>query len=80
VTFDSLSAQIDALGSTLGLDTAPLLAKISAAANSAARGNSGAAANQLGAFINQVQAMERSRRLDAATAAQFIAAAQSLIR
>ena len=45
----------------------------------AARGSRAAAINQMNAFINQVQAMERSRRISTTLAAQLIAEAQQII-
>jgi hypothetical protein len=56
-----------------------LLAKLRAAQASLMRGNRTAAVNQLGAFINEVQALAQSGQLPAATAADLIAEAQAVI-
>ena len=53
-----------------------LTSKLNAALASLARQNSRAAANQLRAFIHEVEAMQRSGRLDDATASRWIAAAE----
>jgi hypothetical protein len=79
-TIASVSAQITTLVATLGAGTVnDLLTSLSAANASIAKGNTGAAANQLGAFINKVQALQKSRRLDDATANTLVGAAQHLI-
>jgi hypothetical protein len=56
-----------------------LTSKLRAAQASLDRGNGRAAANQLGAFINEVMALQRSGRLGAATALSLIHQAQSII-
>lgn len=56
-----------------------LTAKLDAALNQLDRGNTTAAANQLGAFINAVEALVRSGRLDAAAGDALIVHAQAII-
>jgi DNA/RNA endonuclease G (NUC1) len=56
-----------------------LTSKLEAAASSIERGNATAAINQLEAFVNEVDAMSRSRRLDDASAQALRAAATTLI-
>jgi hypothetical protein len=56
-----------------------LLSKLDAARRSRARGNDTAARNQLAAFINELEALKRSGRLDPATADALIAAARALV-
>jgi len=66
-----LMAAVDALVESEALSKGnanSLQSKVEAAAASIERGNFGAAGNQLGAFVNEVNAMERSRRLTAAQA------------
>jgi PKD repeat protein len=53
-----------------------LLATLSAATEQAARGNSTAAYNQLGAFVQQVEALSGAGRIPARDAADWLAAAQ----
>jgi endonuclease G len=57
-----------------------LTAKLRAAQQSIARGNDGAAVNQLGAFINEVEAQQRTGRISGDDAAGFSAEAQRIIR
>jgi probable HAF family extracellular repeat protein len=69
-------------GPALGLNAAEqnsLGAKLQAALSSIERGNSQSASGQLGAFINQIQALENSGRLSAQAAASLIAAANNII-
>ena len=49
------------------------------AKDSLARGAAVGAVNQFRAFINEIRALERSGRLDAATASSLIAAVQAII-
>lgn len=56
-----------------------LLAKLDAAARSFERGNPSAGQNQLRAFINELDALKRSRRLDAAMADALIATAAAIV-
>ena len=56
-----------------------LTAKLAAALAALEGGNTGAAVNQLGAFINEVGALVRSRRLSEAEGASLIAAAQAVL-
>lgn len=56
-----------------------LTAKLDAALNQLDRDNTTAAANQLGAFINAVEALIRSGRLHADTGAELIASARAII-
>jgi hypothetical protein len=56
-----------------------LNSKLRAAQNSLSRGNSIAAIGQIRAFINEVQALTHSGRLDSATANELIATAQDII-
>ncbi len=56
-----------------------LTAKLRAAQQSFASGNTLAAANQLRAFINHVQALERGGQVDPATASSLVIAAQAMI-
>jgi hypothetical protein len=51
------------------------VAKLEAAMAQLDRGHTDTARNQLDAFINQVEALQRSRRLDAETARGLISAA-----
>jgi DNA/RNA endonuclease G (NUC1) len=57
-----------------------LTAKLRAAQQSIARGNDGTAVNQLGAFINEVEAQQRTGRISGDDAARFSAEAQRIIR
>ena len=54
-----------------GIENNSLAVKLEAAIMSLSRGNDGAAINQLGAFLNEAEAMARSGRLDAATLASW---------
>jgi YVTN family beta-propeller protein len=68
--------------SSLNLDagnTAALLASIKAAEAALARGNENAARGQLGAFVNKVQALKKSRRLAADVADSLIQLVQALL-
>jgi hypothetical protein len=56
-----------------------LISKLEAAQRSLAQGNGNAASGQLNAFINEVQAFERSRRLDPVSADSLTAQAQVVI-
>ena len=56
-----------------------LLVKLNAAQESLAVQDYADAINQLGAFINQVEALNRSRRLDAITTDSLIAIAREII-
>jgi hypothetical protein len=53
--------------------------KLQAAQDSVNRGNDTAAANQLTAFINEVQVLKQSSQLDASTANSLIGEAQTVI-
>jgi hypothetical protein len=53
--------------------------KLSSAQASIARGNRTAAANQLNAAINEIQALVKSKRLDASTAATLVAGLQQIL-
>ena len=75
----ALRAQVESLNLDDGNKTS-LKKKLEAAQEALDRGNKGAAANQLGAFINEVQAMQRSGRLDASTAASLITQAMLIIK
>jgi photosystem II stability/assembly factor-like uncharacterized protein len=77
-TIASLIAQIGSLELNSGVKNS-LIAKLLAAQKSLARGNDIAAGNQLKAFINHVRALERSGRLDRATASSLVQAAQAII-
>jgi hypothetical protein len=80
-TISSLMAQVENLNLNNG-NKQSLMSKLRAAQASLDRGNSQAAANQLGAFINEVMALQhsgRSGKLDAKTAASLIAQAKSII-
>jgi DNA/RNA endonuclease G (NUC1) len=73
-----LVASVNALGLSRG-ETVSLNAKLRAAEASLQRGQGATAANQLNAFINEVQAMAGSGRMSAADAAALTAAAQRII-
>lgn len=79
----------DLIGQVSGLESAGRLsrgeannlrASLDAALSAFARGNATAAANELGAFINKVEALKRSGRLDAATAQALIDATNRVLR
>jgi titin len=55
-----------------------LSAKLNAALRSAARGDTNATCGQLGAFINEVAALQRSRRIDAPAASALIGLAGAI--
>jgi len=59
--------------------TQSLLAKLDAASAQLERGNGTPAANQLGAFVNELQVMVRSGRVSAARAAPIVSYAQRVI-
>lgn len=73
----ALAAQVAGLGLPAGTANA-LIAKLDAAAAAWSRGQVNAAANQVGAFINQVEALA-GKKIGAADAAGLVAAAQALI-
>jgi len=73
-----LSNAVTALGLPNGTDNS-LQAKLNGATASLAGGNKKAAANQLNAFINAVNALKKSRRLPAVQADALIALAQQVI-
>ena len=75
----ALRAQVESLKLNDG-DKNSLKKKLEAAQEALDKGNKGAAANQLGAFINEVQAIQRSGRLDAPTADLLIAQATLIIK
>jgi hypothetical protein len=77
-----LIADIDALqasGELSGGQANSLRAKLRAALRQAERGNDNAAENQVGAFLNEVRALERSGRLTAEQAAALSANASLVI-
>ena len=77
----TLSGAVDALVSAGTINRGngnALNAKLRAAQQSLAGGNAVAAANQLGAFINQVRALVQSGHLSAADGASLIAAAERI--
>ncbi len=74
---DALTELVESLGLSSELENA-LVTKLDHAAQSLAMGNTGAAINQLGAFINQVEA-KRGNPLTEAQADALIAAAQAII-
>lgn len=75
---DDLAAEVRALAG--GVDAGSLLAKLEAARKSLEKGNGTPAANQLGAFRNEVAAWARSGRLSAADAERLAAAAERIVR
>jgi DNA/RNA endonuclease G (NUC1) len=79
---NGLAAQVDALVSAGTINRGngnALNAKLRAAQQSLGNGNENAALNQLGAFVNQVQAMVQSGHLSQAHGAALIAAAQRIV-
>ncbi|HEY0997766.1 MAG TPA: hypothetical protein VGD77_17385 [Gemmatimonadaceae bacterium] len=75
-------AQLQSLataGAIPASDAASLSALLQNAVQAFARGSTQAGVNQLGAFINRVDAMERSRRISSSTAAALVAAARKAI-
>lgn len=76
-SIDDLIGQVDGTGLSPGRKHA-LDAKLLAAQRSLSHGRSKAAHNQLHAFINQVNALARTRRLDTATADSLMACAEAL--
>jgi len=77
-TIDSLIAQVGSLNLNSGVKQG-LMAKLRAAQESLVRVNAVAARNQLQAFINAVRALERSGRLDPATASSLVDTAKTII-
>lgn len=77
--FEALISQIESLSTLNTGQKNSLISKLEAAQRSLAGGNGNAARGQLNAFINEVQAIERSRRLDAATADSLITQVQGII-
>jgi hypothetical protein len=56
-----------------------LISKLDAASRSLDRGNRNSAAGQLNAFINEVQALKKSKKLDSSTADSWIAQAELVL-
>jgi hypothetical protein len=77
-TIEGLIAEVGTLDLNGGEQNS-LTGKLEAAERSLARGNATPAINQLDAFINEVRALERSGRLDTATADGLIAQTQAII-
>jgi len=78
-----ISAKVDGMVSAGTLSNGEgnaLGASLKAATSSLDRGNTTPAVNQLGAFVNKVEAMRSSGRLSAADAQALIAAANRVIR
>jgi uncharacterized repeat protein (TIGR01451 family) len=73
-----LISRVNALGLNAGQRNS-LLAKLQASQASLDRGNRTAAVNQLGAFINEVQALGRSGQLTSVIAGALVAEAQAVI-
>jgi uncharacterized repeat protein (TIGR01451 family) len=78
-TIADLSARIEAAGLDPG-ETRSLEAKLTAAGDARARGQAATARNQIGAVINEVEALKRSKRLNVAVANSLIARAQMIAR
>ena len=76
---DALIAQVQAISGLNGGQTNSLIAKLEAAQRSLLDQKSRPANGQLGAFINEVQALQRSRRIDTETASSLIASAQAIL-
>ncbi len=76
-TLAGLIARVGALPLNRGQINS-LLSKLDAASRSLARGNETAARNQIQAFVNEVEAMARSGRIDSGVAAELIAWARAL--
>lgn len=76
-TVPALMEEVEGLGLPNGTENS-LLAKLRAAQASIERGNLGAAAGQLGAFVNAVEA-QSGKKIDEADAAELIAIAQVLL-
>jgi hypothetical protein len=70
---------LESAGTITHGESQALGASLDAAAKSLAKGNTGPAANQLEAFINKVEAQQRSGRLSNADAAALIAYARRVI-
>lgn len=80
VSIASVSADVAALAPVIGSGPASsVTGKLTNAQASVARGNARAAANQLNAAINEIEALVRSRRLDEATGAALVADLQAII-
>ena len=75
----ALISQVESIPSLNQGKKNSLIRKLDAAQQSLARGNRNAARGQLNAFINEVQALERSGRLAPATADSLIAQAKAII-
>lgn len=75
---DSLKTLVDGLGLNKGQANS-LRVKLDAASRSMARGNMNAASGQIGAFINEVEALERSGRISASAAAALLAEAATAL-
>lgn len=75
----ALTAAVNAIGGLTGNDAAGLLSKLDSATSSLAKGNKKAANGQIGAFINQVNALKNSRRLTAVQAQSLTAAANATL-
>jgi probable HAF family extracellular repeat protein len=78
VAFDNLRSEVAASGLSSG-EQGALSSSLDNAEKSLAKGNASAATSQLSAFIDKVRALLQSGRIDAATAAAWIAAATMLI-
>ena len=78
VSIGELASQLTSLKLNAGQKNS-LTSKLVAARQSLGRGNRNAAVNQLRAFINEVQALKRSGRLDPASADSLIAQAHAII-
>lgn len=76
---ETLISQVENITSLNKGQKNSLISKLEAAQQSLARANRNAARGQLNAFINKVQALKRSGRLDAATADSLIVQAQAII-
>jgi hypothetical protein len=79
IGIDDLMAALQGLGSLNAGQRNSLLVKLENAKRSLGRGNREAAAGQLRAFINEIEALQRSGRIDATTAAQLIGLAQAIL-
>jgi DNA/RNA endonuclease G (NUC1) len=72
-------AALDAIGRLTKGESAALNASLQAARRSIANGDATPAANQLGAFVNKVEALQRSGRMTGATGQELIDYANRLI-
>ena len=77
-TIEALLNSVNALGLPGGTQMS-LQAKLGAAAAAKARGDKKTAVNQLNAFINEIEALKKSRRLSAAQADALIAQTRQVI-